>query len=216
MSYQPIENYGIIGDLNTTALVGLNGSIDFMCFPRFDSPSIFAALLDDRKGGSYRISPVFKEMKTKQLYLPDTNVLLTRFLSSEGVAEVVDFMPVDPNGEKRLIRRVTTIRGEVKFQLQCCPRFEYAKKPHKVVPASAQEINFQVDNGPDLSLRLKASVSLSTANADAGAEFTLRAGESAAFLLESAANEDARDQDLMEMVAASLARTINYWKDWMS
>jgi GH15 family glucan-1,4-alpha-glucosidase len=127
VSYQPIENYGIIGDLNTIALVGLNGSIDFMCFPRFDSPSVFAALLDDKKGGFFSISPEFKEMKSKQLYLPDTNVLLTRFLSPEGVGEVTDFMPVDPGGEKRLIRRVTTIRGEVTYQLRCCPRFNYGK-----------------------------------------------------------------------------------------
>ena len=95
MSYQPIENYGIIGDLNTIALVGLNGSIDFMCFPNFDSPSIFAALLDDEKGGSFAICPEFKEWKNKQLYLPDTNILLTRFLSAEGVGEITDFMPVE-------------------------------------------------------------------------------------------------------------------------
>src|SRR5215217_4278467 len=114
MSYQPIENYGIIGDLNTVALVGLNGSIDFMCFPNFDSPSIFAALLDDEKGGNFEIKPVLPEMKTKQLYLPDTNVLLTRFLSSEGVGEITDFMPVEEqsNGNE-LIRRVTCIRGHV-------------------------------------------------------------------------------------------------------
>jgi GH15 family glucan-1,4-alpha-glucosidase len=74
----------IIGDLNTIALVGLNGSIDFMCFPDFDSPSIFAALLDAEKGGKFQIVPAFIEMKSKQLYLPDTNILLTRFLSSEA------------------------------------------------------------------------------------------------------------------------------------
>src|SRR5690606_28445917 len=84
MDYQPIENYGIVGDLNTIALVGLDGSIDFMCFPDFDSPSIFAALLDKQKGGFFQITPVFGEMHNKQLYLPDTNILLTRFLSSEG------------------------------------------------------------------------------------------------------------------------------------
>ncbi len=119
VSYQPIENYGIIGDLNTIALIGLNGSIDFMCFPRFDSPSVFAALLDDKKGGSYSISPEFKKMKTKQLYLPDTNVLLTRFLSSEGVGEVIDFMPVDPKRRRKAIRRVTTIRerGEIRVAM---------------------------------------------------------------------------------------------------
>jgi GH15 family glucan-1,4-alpha-glucosidase len=93
MAYQPIENYGIIGDLNTVALVGLNGSIDFMCFPEFDSPSVFASLLDDKKGGYFLISPVLDNIKNKQLYIPDTNVLLTRFLSSEGVGEITDFMP---------------------------------------------------------------------------------------------------------------------------
>ena len=81
MRYQPIENYGIIGDLNTVALVGLNGSIDFMCFPNFDSPSVFAALLDADKGGKLQIVPGFAQMKTKQLYHPVTHVLLTRFLS---------------------------------------------------------------------------------------------------------------------------------------
>src|SRR5580693_6996656 len=116
-----------------------------MCFPRFDSPSVFAALLDDKKGGSFSISPVFNGMKTKQLYFPDTNVLLTRFLSSEGVGEVTDFMPVDPRSEKRLIRRVTTVRGEVKYGLLFCPRFEDAKKGHSVVRTDDREVVFLVD-----------------------------------------------------------------------
>jgi hypothetical protein len=109
MSYEQIENYGVIGDLNTIALLGLDGSIDFMCVPEFDSPSIFAALLDDTKGGSFSIMPQLAEMKTKQQYLPDTNVLLTRFLSSEGVGEITDFMPVEEMVDCRiqLIRRVT-------------------------------------------------------------------------------------------------------------
>src|SRR5919202_2380563 len=120
MSYQPIENYAIIGDLNTVALVSLNGSIDFMCFPDFDSPSVFAALLDANKGGRFQIVPAFTEMKTKQLYLPDTNVLLTRFLSPEGVGEITDFMPVEELFDgKELIRRVTTIRGEVTYRMNC-------------------------------------------------------------------------------------------------
>src|SRR5215218_7186528 len=118
MKYQPIENYGIIGDLNTVALIGLNGSVDFMCFPDFDSPSIFAAILDDQKGGRFEITPSFDNVKAKQLYLPDTNVLLTRFLSSEGVGEITDFMPVEELfSGKELIRRVTTVRGEVKYKM---------------------------------------------------------------------------------------------------
>jgi len=79
-AYQPIENYGIIGDLNTVALVGLNGSIDFFCVPYFDSPTLFASILDSEKGGHFRIAPYRDNSKRKQMYFPDTNVLLTRFL----------------------------------------------------------------------------------------------------------------------------------------
>jgi len=90
MSFEPIENYGVIGNMRSIALVGVNGSIDFLCYPNFDSPTVFAALLDDKKGGYFQIKPVFSEMNTKQLYLPDTNVLLTRFLSPDGVGEITD------------------------------------------------------------------------------------------------------------------------------
>jgi GH15 family glucan-1,4-alpha-glucosidase len=94
LPYQPIENYGVIGDLRTAALIGKNGSLDWLCLPHFDSPSVFAALLDDAKGGRFRIAPTCEDVTTKQLYWPDTNILVTRFLSPEGVAELVDFMPV--------------------------------------------------------------------------------------------------------------------------
>ena len=95
-----------------------------MCFPDFDSPSIFAALLDEERGGSFKIRPGFTAMKTKQLYLPDTNVLLTRFLSGEGVGEITDFMPVEELFDgKELIRRVTTVRGDINYEMQCRPSF---------------------------------------------------------------------------------------------
>ncbi len=122
-------------------------------------------------------------MKTKQLYLSDTNVLLTRFLSSEGVGEVTDFMPVDPNGEKRLIRRVTTIRGEVKYRLRCSPRLEYANKGHAVVRRGDMELVFRVDGADGLSLKLRGTVPIEVWAGHAGAEFTLKAGERADFLL---------------------------------
>jgi GH15 family glucan-1,4-alpha-glucosidase len=98
MDFAPIENYGVIGDLHTVALVGLDGSIDFMCFPRFDSPTVFAALLDPEKGGRFKLAPTLEGTRRKQLYLPDSNILLTRFLAQDGVAEVPDFMslPLDP------------------------------------------------------------------------------------------------------------------------
>src|SRR5881275_187150 len=92
--YKPIADYGVIGDLHTVALVGKDGSIDFMCYPEFDSPSIFAALLDYKRGGHFQISPRIQDAARRQLYLPDSNILLTRFLSESGVAELSDFMPV--------------------------------------------------------------------------------------------------------------------------
>src|SRR4026207_2565082 len=96
--YAPIENYGIIGDLHTVALVGNDGSIDFLCLPSFDSPTVFAALLDADRGGRFQIAPRLDDAVHRQLYLPDTNVLLTRFLSDSGVAEGSDFMPGEEAG----------------------------------------------------------------------------------------------------------------------
>src|SRR6266404_210750 len=78
--YQPIENYGLIGNLRTVALVGMDGSIDWLCLPRFDSPSVFAAVLDDQKGGRFRIAPAGEQFRRKQFYWPDTAILVTRFL----------------------------------------------------------------------------------------------------------------------------------------
>ncbi len=217
MGYQPIENYGIIGDLNTIALIGLNGSIDFMCFPNFDSPSIFAALLDAEKGGSFQISPVFKEMKTKQLYLPDTNVLLTRFLSSEGVGEITDFMPVEElyNG-KELIRRVTTVRGEVAYEMKCMPRFNYAQSNHSVEVISENEVILTSDEKIPKVLRLKSSVPLKVVDGDIIAHFTLAATQTADFLLEHIDKESTKERDFTTFITESLFETVNYWKDWIT
>src|SRR6516164_9451057 len=112
--YKPIETYGIIGDMRTAALVGSDGSLDWLCFPFFDSPSVFAALLDDANGGRFAIGPTGEEFRTKQLYWPDSNVLVTRFLTRSGVAEITDYMPVGAPAEHYerhcLIRRVATVR----------------------------------------------------------------------------------------------------------
>jgi GH15 family glucan-1,4-alpha-glucosidase len=94
VGYLPIEDHGIVGDLHTAALVGADGTIDWLCLPRFDSPSVFCSILDDQKGGHFKLHPL-RYARSQQLYLPDTNVLLTRFLSPGGVAEILDFMPVE-------------------------------------------------------------------------------------------------------------------------
>jgi GH15 family glucan-1,4-alpha-glucosidase len=217
MKYQPIENYGIIGDLNTIALVALNGSIDFMCFPDFDSPSIFAALLDAEKGGSFQIIPVFAEMKTKQLYLPDTNVLLTRFLSKEGVGEITDFMPVEELfSGKELIRRVTTVRGEVKYKLICGPRFNYGRSGHSLESRSGNEVVFKSKGNDGTVLRLVGSVPLTIVENDVVAEFTLSAGQTADFLLEQVDKNHSNEKDFKTFVTDSLFQTVNYWKEWIA
>ncbi len=128
MAYQPIENYGIIGNMHTVALVGLNGSIDWLCYPHFDSPSVFGAILDDQKGGRFKIAPTAEGVTNKQIYWPDTNVLVTRFLSTDGVGEVVDFMPVGvaegEQGYHQLLRRVNVVRGTMAFRMECYPAFD--------------------------------------------------------------------------------------------
>jgi GH15 family glucan-1,4-alpha-glucosidase len=118
MSFQPIENYGVIGNMRSIALVGMDGSIDFLCYPEFDSPTVFAALLDDEKGGRFQIEPQLPNVRIRQLYLPDTNILVTRFLAEEGVAELTDFMPIERDAEQpnEIIRMACVIRGNGKLQ----------------------------------------------------------------------------------------------------
>ena len=112
-----IADHGLIGDLRTCALVGIDGTIDWFCAPRFDSPSVFGALLDPDEGGAWTLEPVDGATRTNQFYFPDSNILVTRFLTEEGVAEVHDFMPLlkahDPDHRQRLVRRVVAVRGEV-------------------------------------------------------------------------------------------------------
>ncbi|MCC9169031.1 glycoside hydrolase family 15 protein [Pontibacter harenae] len=217
MGYQPIENYGVIGDLNTVALVGLNGSIDFMCYPDFDSPTIFASLLDQDKGGSFSIHPVRDGLKTRQLYLPDTNVLLTRFLSDEGIGEITDFMPVEELYQgKELIRRVSCVHGNLTFEMHCCPRFDYARSPHIAEQISEREIIFS-SQGPDGTVaRLMSSVPLHLEAGDATATFTLKTGEKADFILDYVTPDMFTATNMEEFVTQSLYDTINYWKDWVA
>lgn len=137
--YQPIENYGVIGNLRTAALVGMDGSIDWLCLPHFDSPSVFAAILDDAKGGRFRIAPTYDPLRHKQFYWPDTNILITRFLHADGVGEVEDYMPVGGAGTvpDELIRRVRVVRGRLPFRLECRPAFDYARGAHQIHIAGA-------------------------------------------------------------------------------
>src|SRR5579862_8023691 len=137
MSYQPIENYGIIGNMRTVALVGMNGSIDWYCYPHFDSPSIFGAILDDNKGGRYQICPIGDQVRHKQFYWPSTNILITRFLLPDGIAELEDFMPVglppDSPWYHHLYRRIRCVKGCVRVSLTCRPAFDYGRQSHEMM-----------------------------------------------------------------------------------
>jgi GH15 family glucan-1,4-alpha-glucosidase len=210
---EPVENHAIIGDLNTIALVALNGSIDFMCFPRFDSPSIFAALLDSKNGGHFSIAPEFDGARNKQLYLPDSNILLTRFLSKGGVVEISDFMPVEEVATPyNLIRRVKSVRGEARIRMVCAPRFNYARSRHRIERAG-NDVIFVSDGEDQIALRLKSSVPMQIENGDAVANFTLRPDESAAFILEDAQADVSSDCD--RYVAENFKKTLNYWRNWI-
>ena len=134
MAYQPIENYGIIGNMRTVALVGMNGSIDWYCYPRFDSPSVFGAILDDSKGGRFQICPLSENIRHKQFYWPSTNILITRFLLPDGIVELEDFMPAglqaDSPWYRQLYRRVRCVKGSVDISLSCRPAFDYGRDNH--------------------------------------------------------------------------------------
>ena len=213
--YKPIEDYGVIGDLRTVALVGRDGSIDFMCFPEFDSPTVFAALLDYKKGGRFLLAPMLGEAHRKQLYIPDSNMLLTRFLADAGMAEVSDFMPITSLGHAHaVIRRAKAIRGDVSFSMICEPRFDYGRAGHRIEKGK-NEIVF-ISKGPDkTALRLRSQVPMKVENGAATARFTLRAGESTPFVLEDANASGAPRSLSRNYVSDSFKETLNFWRAWM-
>ncbi|MFQ5729263.1 MAG: glycoside hydrolase family 15 protein, partial [Waddliaceae bacterium] len=215
MNYYPIEDYGVIGDLNTVALVGLYGSIDFMCFPEFDSPSIFCALLDKQKGGHFDILPCRGKVKNKQMYLPDTNVLLTRFLSPHGVGEITDFMPLkELHCGHVLVRRVTQVRGEEEYRMNFRPRFNYARSPHKV-ERRGNSLIFTSLGDEGLVIKLTSSVPLKIKKGDGYAKFSLRPEETADFIMEQVNCEISTEIEKGSFVDHSLHQTVNYWKRWI-
>jgi GH15 family glucan-1,4-alpha-glucosidase len=217
MPYQPIEDYGVIGNMRTVALIGIDGSIDWLCLPHFDSPSVFAALLDHEKGGRFKIAPTADGVRTKQLYWPETNVLLTTFMSADGVGELEDFMPAGissaPGWHEQLVRRVRVVRGTMTFRLECSPAFDYARATHDVA-VHAEGVTF---DGPSLRLGLASDVPLTSDGKGAFAEFVLQEGESASFVLrpvgEGASCGAAPAHDV---VKALFETTVSFWQRWLA
>jgi GH15 family glucan-1,4-alpha-glucosidase len=215
MAYQPIEDYGIIGDLHSVALVGKNGSIDFMCFPYFDSPTIFAAILDDKKGGRFALAPIEKDPNLKQIYLSDSNILLTRFLFKDAVAETSDFMPVGKGKHAHdLVRRVKSVRGDIKFRMVCQPRFDYGRCNHKV-EKHENDVLFIPDNEKLSALRLRGKVPLKIENGAAIAEFKLHSGEKTSFILEEAKPGKESPSVASGYESEFFKSTLNFWRDWI-
>src|SRR5260221_5709842 len=214
-SYQPIESYGIIGNMRTAALVGMNGSIDWLCLPPFDSPSVFAAILDAQKGGRFCIVPSGDDFRNKQFYWPDTNILITRFLHADGIGEIEDYMPVGAVGASpdQLVRRVRVVRGKVSFHLECSPAFDYARASPEI-HLGEHGADFE---GPDLKLGLASSVPLQRITGGVVADFTLGEGENVTFVLRRLAAEDALTCCPGVGQAEDLFRaTVDFWRRWLS
>jgi GH15 family glucan-1,4-alpha-glucosidase len=213
---QAIENHGVIGDLRTVALVGMNGVIDFMCFPEFDSPSVFAALLDAEKGGQFRLSPEAEDCTQKQIYLPDSNILLTRFLFSDGMAEVSDFMTVGLGDRRALVRRAKSVRGHFRIRMGCAPRFNYARSPHRVEQRSEHEILFHSEGDDQTTLLLRSTAPMRVENGDAGAEVDLESGHSVAYVLEEVLPGTAANPPVRVFVPHAFKSTNDFWRRWVA
>jgi GH15 family glucan-1,4-alpha-glucosidase len=220
MGYQPIENYGVIGNLLTAALVGMDGSIDGLCLPRFDSPSVLGAILDDAKGGRFRIAPSNDDLRHKQFYWPNTNILVTRFLHADGVGEIDDYMPVkgmqsnDPSD--LLVRRVRVVRGQMVFHVECKPAFNYARSSHQTI------INDKIArfDGPEFSLQLAAPTPLKQDSDGVMTDVVLGEGECATFVLRIGSKTDGGTEVLQCPNAGEAEQgfreTVAYWQRWLS
>jgi GH15 family glucan-1,4-alpha-glucosidase len=217
--YKPIEDYGVIGDLHTVALVGTDGSIDWCCLPHFDSPSVFGAILDDEKGGYFKISAISAE-RCKQLYLPDTNVLLTRFYCADGIAEVTDFMPIEsrslryaPPNYHQIIRRVSTVAGHLRFRLECFPALNYAREKHEIhsFPQGA------VFAASSRSVGLVSPVPLAIEGNGVVAEFSLPRAKTATFFFRQADQGSEANLLIPEKTGeVFFLDTLDFWKLWLS
>ncbi len=216
MAYKDIAEYGLIGNMHTAALVSTEGCIDWYCLPHFDSPSVFGALLDDKRGGHFSISTPGGGRR-QQFYYPDTNVLITRYLSPEGVGEINDFMPVaevvHPLGLQphQIVRRVTCVRGSVTFRVECFPAFDYGRRRHSL-EVTERGVIF---DAAEMRLGLISPIPLTVRETGIDTEFTLHEGQTACFVLNY---EQGSADPLSCPLDGELlhAETIEYWHRWLS
>ncbi|TCC63373.1 glycoside hydrolase family 15 protein [Kribbella pittospori] len=222
--YPLIADHGLIGDLQTAALVSTDGSIDWFCAPRFDSPSVFGALLDHEKGGHLRIRPAHGTFETKQLYFPDTAILITRFLTEAGVGEVIDFMPATSSTHAtlnhRIVRLVRCVRGRMTFDVDIAPRFDYGRKPHVWHPtehggvyvSDGETLTFHIVREPDDEHLGQARVD---DTGDVQFSITLEAGQVRGLMLETAADGPPREIRVAE-AQRLFDETAAFWRTWLA
>jgi GH15 family glucan-1,4-alpha-glucosidase len=221
--YPNISDHGLIGDLQTCALVTSDGTVDFFCCPRFDSPSVFASLLDADRGGYCSVKPAGDGYVTRQLYHPNTAMLITRFMTPDGVGEVLDFMPViegEPTDRHRLVRRLRVARGTMRFVLEIQPRFDYGRAKHTIEMTGAGAV-FRADDGAYLTLHTSGHVDPAPGGAigervgeGLRATITMREGDSGrGIVLESMGGEPrAMTAKHLDQMADD---TLEYWRDWL-
>ncbi|MGV1037591.1 MAG: glycoside hydrolase family 15 protein [Candidatus Nanopelagicales bacterium] len=220
-AYPPIADHGLIGDLQTSALVGLDGTISWFCSPRFDSPSVFGSILDAERGGFFRVTVDDPDVVVKQLYLVDTAILITRYLTSAGVGEVIDFMPIDrpevATDIHRIVRLARVVRGEVTFTMECAPRFDYGRVDHELTLTDHHALFSTPDQEISLHTQriLDHSEGKQIHNGVARSRFTLKQGEVAGCTLTTGLKGATAGSLSVRKVVALFEDTIKFWRDWI-
>jgi len=220
--YPNIADHGLIGDLQTAALVTTDGTVDWFCCPRFDSPSVFGSLLDADKGGYFRIAPDRDDYVTRQLYFPDTAILITRFMTPDGVGELLDFMPITvgrATDRHRLVRMLRVARGTMRFKMELQPRFDYGRAKHKieitehgaVMRSADMELTLHTVAGRESGVRNEA---LRRDGNGLTATRTLREGETGGVVLESMGGQPKllRASEITKLSDD----TAQFWRNWVS
>lgn len=213
-----IGAHGAIGNMRSIALVSTAGTIDYLCHPSLDSPSVFCALLDPKKGGAFALAPDgAPTWRTRQIYIPDTNVLITRFMDGRAVLEVTDFMPIRAKDgpQSAVMRRVACVTGAVDVAMRCAPRFDYARDGLPKVTLRDDSATFHpnapTDSGP---LRLRTDVALDEAEGGVVARFHLEEGERRSFVLECDDERPSGAENLETLLSDAFNETIAYWQSW--
>ncbi|MCB0360037.1 MAG: glycoside hydrolase family 15 protein, partial [Bdellovibrionales bacterium] len=215
MGYLPIEDHGVIGDLYTVALVGIDGTIDWCCLPHFDSPSVFASILDDTIGGCFKLSSE-ETVKSAQMYHPDSNILVTRSFTKNGLGQIEDFMPISRTERRKvhqIIRKVSCVRGEIQYTLECKPAFNYAQSRHSIRMCDGGAI---FETGGRETFALQSPIALSIKGGAATTTFTLAEGDALYFVF-FRLTEDLSGDPFQHIYdpAEQFEHTRQFWQRWV-